>query len=66
MVYETEGVHLYLDPKQASGGWPNIVTLPVIGGTEPTHWAWSGDGYELLDQATAEQDKVEEQGDTDQ
>jgi hypothetical protein len=66
MVYETEGVHLYLDPKQARGGWPNIVTLPVIGGTEATHWAWSGDGYEPLDQATAEQDKVEEQGDTDQ
>ena len=66
MVYETEGVHLFLDPKQARGGWPNIVTLPVIGGTEATHWAWSGDGYELLNQATAERDKVEEQGDTAQ
>ena len=43
MVYETEGVHVYLDPKHANGGWPNIVTLPVVGGTEPTHWVWSGD-----------------------
>ena len=33
MVYETEGVHIYTDPKQANGGWPNLVTLPVVGGT---------------------------------
>ena len=66
MVYETEGVHLYLDPKHANGGWPNIVTLPVVGGTEPTHWVWSGTGYEPLDQITDEEDKVQEQGDTGQ
>jgi hypothetical protein len=66
VVYETEGVHVYLDPKHANGGWPNIVTLPVVGGTEPTHWVWSGTGYELLDQITAEEDKVQEQGDAGQ
>jgi hypothetical protein len=66
IVYETEGVHLYLDPKHGNGGWPNIVTLPVVGGTEPTHWVWSGEAYEPLDQIAAEQDKVEEQGDAGQ
>jgi hypothetical protein len=66
VVYETEGVHVYLDPKHANGGWPNIVTLPVVGGTEPTHWVWSGAGYELLDEITAEEDKVQEQGDAAQ
>jgi hypothetical protein len=66
IVYETEGVHVYLDPKHANGGWPNIVALPVVGGTEPTHWVWSGAGYELLDQITSEEDKVQEQGDAGQ
>ena len=66
MVYETEGVHVYLDPKHANGGWPNLVTLAVVGGTEPTHWVWSGSQYELLEQITAEEDKVQEQGDTGQ
>jgi hypothetical protein len=66
VVYETEGVHLYLDPKHGNGGWPNIVTLPVVGGTEPTHWVWTGEAYEPLDQIAAEQDKVEEQGDAGQ
>lgn len=66
VVYETEGVHIYLDPKHANGGWPNLVTLPVVGGIEPTHWVWSGSRYELLDQITAEEDKVQEQGDAGQ
>ena len=66
IVYETEGVHIYLDPKHANGGWPNLVTLPVVGGTEATHWVWSGTQYELLDQIANEQDKVQEQGDTGQ
>ena len=66
MVYETEGVHIYTDPKQANGGWPNLVTLPVVGGLEPTHWVWTGEQYELLDQVSAEEDKVQEEGDTAQ
>lgn len=67
MVYETEGVLLHLDPKNAVDGWPNLVTLPVIGGTEPTHWAWSGEQYQLLGQAVSEgEDAVQEQGDSAQ
>ena len=65
MVYETEGVLLYTDPKHATGGWPNLVTLPVIGGLEPTHWVWSGEQYELRDQVSAG-DKVQEEGDSAQ
>src|SRR5262249_21920490 len=30
-AYETEGVLLYTDPGQATDGWPNLVTLPVVG-----------------------------------
>ena len=66
MVYETEGMHIYTDPRHANGGWPNLVTLPVIGGLEPTHWVWTGEQYELRDQVSAEEDKVQEEGDTAQ
>ena len=66
MVYETEGMHIYTDPRQANGGWPNLVTLPVIGGLEPTHWVWTGEQYELLNQISAEEDNVQEEGDTAQ
>lgn len=65
MVYETEGMLLYIDPAGAKDGWPNIVTLPVVGGTEPMHWTWSGDQYQLRDEAVSEnQDGVLEQGDS--
>ena len=66
MVYETEGMLIYTDPRHANGGWPNLVTLPVIGGLEPTHWMWTGEQYELRDQVSAEEDKVQEEGDTAQ
>ena len=67
MVYETEGMLLYTDPRQSNGGWPNIVTLPVIGGIEPMHWVWSGEQYQLQDQALiAGESTAKEQGDTAQ
>ena len=66
MVYETEGLLLYTDPKHANGGWPNLVTLPVIGGLERTHWAWTGEQYELRNQVSAEDNKIQEEGDTAQ
>ena len=67
MVYETEGMLLHLDPNKAVDGWPNLVTLLVVGGTEPTHWVWSGEQYQLLDQAVSEDEEtVQEQGDSAQ
>jgi len=44
-VYGSEGVHLHLDPKQSVGGWPNLVTLPLVNGLEPETWAWNGQRY---------------------
>lgn len=65
MVYETEGMLLYTDPAGAEDGWPDIVTLPALGGTEPMHWTWSGDQYQLRDEAVSEnRDGVREQGDS--
>lgn len=60
-VYNTEGMHLFLDPNASNGGWPNLVTLPVVGGTTPTHWVWGGDRYMLRDQVITE-DGVAEEG----
>jgi hypothetical protein len=63
LAYETEGVLVYLDRKQQTDGWPNLVTLPVVGGTEPTHWVWSGEDYQLLDQIISGDNAVPEEGD---
>jgi hypothetical protein len=38
----------------------------VVGGTQATHWVWSGTQYQLLDQIADEEDKVREQGDAGQ
>ena len=63
-VYNSEGVALYTDPGARNGDWPNIVTLPVSGGIEPSHFVWTGLAYELRDHIVAEQDQfVEGQGD---
>ena len=63
-VYNSEGVAMYTDPKAGNGGWPNLVTLPLVGGTEATHWVWTGSTYELADHAVAgDAMDVEGQGD---
>jgi hypothetical protein len=64
LAYETEGVLLYTDLGEATDGWPNLVTLPVVGGTEPTHWAWAGDHYQLLEQFISGDSAPPEEGDT--
>lgn len=46
-VYDTESVHLHLDPKSLHDGWPDIVTLPARGGGAALVWRWDGDGYAL-------------------
>lgn len=67
MVYETEGVLLYTDPQKANEGWPNLVTLPVVGGTEPVHWIWAGEQYQLEGLAVSEgEEPIQEQGDAAQ
>jgi hypothetical protein len=52
-VYSTEGANLYLDRKDMRDGWPVLVTLPVVNGTEPDRWAWNGLAYDVLDTARA-------------
>ncbi|MEO3387245.1 hypothetical protein [Mesorhizobium sp. CAU 1741] len=46
-VYDTENVHLHLDPKSLHDGWPDVVTLPVRGGGAALVWRWDGEGYAL-------------------
>lgn len=60
-AYNTEGMHLYLDRNADNGGFPNLATLEVFGGTQPIHWIWGGDRYMLRDQIIGEGD---EDGDT--
>ena len=63
-AYNSEGVAMYTDPKAGSDGWPNLVTLPMVGGTEATHWAWNGSEYALPDSALSENEQpVEGEGD---
>jgi hypothetical protein len=54
-VYNTEGVLLHIDPAAASGGFPGIVTLPVSGGAEPSHWVWTGATYQIREAAGQDQ-----------
>ncbi len=66
-AYNTEGSLIHLDRGAANGGFPTIVSLPIVGSTTPSHWVWTGEAYELREQVMAEQDKVpEEEGDTSQ
>lgn len=65
-AYSSEGVAVYLDPKASNGGWPNLVTLPLVGGTEASHWVWTGLAYELKDHLVAEEDQISSEGDADQ
>jgi hypothetical protein len=47
-VYATEGLRLYLDETRARDGWPGLATLPVVNGTEATHWTWIDGAYEAI------------------
>lgn len=65
MVYETDGMLLHVDPERSSDGWPDLLTLPPVGGTEPIRWTWTGSRYEAVGEAVSEDQNsaVEEQGD---
>ena len=66
-AYNSEGVAMYTDPSTGSDGWPNLVTLPMVGGVEATHWAWNGSEYALPAIAlTEDEQSVEGQGDVAQ
>ena len=45
VVYDTENVLIYTDPKATEGGWRDIVTLPVRGAGRI--WRWDGSAYAL-------------------
>ena len=63
-AFNSEGVAMYVDPKVGNDGWPNLVTLPMVGGTEATHWSWDGSAYALPGSAVAtDEQQVEGQGD---
>src|SRR5690606_16027505 len=62
LVYESEGVFLYLDPNTSVGGWPVLVSLPMKAGDEETRWLWNGDAYEAQAiQASAPETVAEEE-----
>ncbi|CAG0957687.1 hypothetical protein RHIZO_00532 [Rhizobiaceae bacterium] len=67
LAYNTEGSLIHLDRSAANGGFPNVVSLPMVGSTTPSHWVWTGEAYELREEVMAEQDMApEEEGDTSQ
>lgn len=67
LAYNTEGALIHLDRSAANGGFPTLVSLPMVGSTTPSHWVWTGEAYELREEVMAEQDKMpEEEGDTSQ
>ncbi|MFU0506148.1 hypothetical protein [Pseudaminobacter sp. NGMCC 1.201702] len=59
-VFNSEGMNLYLDPNTSHDGWPNLMALPLSGGTEATRWVWNGHAYEVRDELLAEEDRLVE------
>jgi hypothetical protein len=47
VVYDSENVRLYTDPRSAPDGWRDLVTLPVGGGAG-LFWRWNGKRYALV------------------
>ena len=62
-AFNGEGAVVYTDPKNGHDGWPDLVTLPMVGGTEATHWTWTGEGYGLSEPSVAQDETTEGQGD---
>lgn len=48
-VYDSEGVKLYRDPAAQTGGWPDLVTLPLRGRGEARRWRWDSGIYVIGD-----------------
>ena len=64
-VYGNEGVLLHTDPNMSNGGWPNLVTLPVVGGVQPDYWAWNGTEYENVEALVAGDEEEAPSGEGD-
>lgn len=48
IAYDTENVHLFVDPRSRTDGWPDLATLPVRGRGETRLWRWDGTAYALV------------------
>jgi len=57
VVYDSENVHLYTDPRAVTDGWPDIVTLPVRTGGAGLIWRWDGKAYALKGELREEDDE---------
>ena len=53
-VYNTDGLLLYTDPKALANGWPDLLTLPMSGGSEVSRWRWNGRAFAVTDPIVAE------------
>lgn len=51
IVYETEGVYLYVDPDAAHEGWPDLLAYAAAAPTEAMRWTWKDGSYALEDDA---------------
>lgn len=51
-VYESEGMHLFRDPRIAHEGWPDLLTLPLAGAAGQLRWTWQ-DGYQVQEDGAA-------------
>lgn len=56
-VYDTENVLLYIDPRPAAQGWPDIATLPARGAGAGRVWRWNGNGYSLHGELPEEEEE---------
>jgi len=59
LVYDTEGLQLYLDRNAEKDGFPALLTLPMTGSAEPSRWVWTGKAYEIRDEIMAEGHRTE-------
>ena len=47
IVYDSENVHPYTDPRAVTDGWPDLVTLPARTRGPGLVWRWDGRAYAL-------------------
>lgn len=60
VIYDTENVHLFTDPRSTTKGWRDVVTLPARGSEPGQVWRWDADGYVLHGNLPDETDEPDE------